>query len=87
MKMNLLLLAFLLLLPQTCTQNKEAGTFQEVNPSELASVPDQSMYYTFGAGAMTDSLAQLYKSLGVTSVESYVTWETCELLSNTKWLT
>ena len=71
MKLKLVLLAMLFLLPRTCTQNNEPGSFLKVNPGDAATTHDQSMSYTFGAGAMTDSLARLYKSLGVTSVESY----------------
>ncbi len=36
------------------------------------------MFYTLYIQGITDSIARQYKSLGVTSVESYVTWETCE---------
>ncbi len=44
----------------------------------------KSMFYTFGAG-INDSIARLYKSLGVTSIESYVTWETCERKGEGQW--
>lgn len=91
-KFNLLILALLFLLPQTCTQNKKPGaqhgnaqSSQERGSGNFISDPEQDMYYTFGAGTMTDSLARLYKSLGVTSVESYVTWETCERQAEGKW--
>lgn len=46
---------------------------------------NNDMFYTFGVGRMNDSLAQLYVSLGVTSIESYVTWETCEREAEGKW--
>lgn len=42
------------------------------------------MYYTFGNDADADS-GLLYRSLGVTSIESYVTWETCEREAEGKW--
>ncbi len=37
----------------------------------------KDMFYTFGNDA-DENTAPLYKLLGVTSIESYVTWETCE---------
>ncbi len=43
------------------------------------------MSYTFGINGINDSTARRYKSLGVTSVESYVTWETCEKSGEGKW--
>ena len=39
--------------------------------------PPTDMFYTLGNDA-DETTAPLYKSLGVTSIESYVTWETCE---------
>ncbi|MDO8588953.1 MAG: family 14 glycosylhydrolase [Armatimonadota bacterium] len=42
------------------------------------------MEYTFGNGASDDS-AVLYRSLGVTSIETYVTWETCERKGKGEW--
>jgi hypothetical protein len=42
------------------------------------------MQYTFGNDASEDS-ALLYKLLGVTSVESYVTWETVESKGKGEW--
>jgi len=42
------------------------------------------MEYTFGNGA-TDEKAAQFKSLGVTSVETYVTWETVEREARGKW--
>lgn len=44
----------------------------------------KDMYYTFGNDA-DEANALLYRSLGVTSVESYVTWETCEREAEGKW--
>ena len=44
----------------------------------------QGMYYTFGNDC-PESVAPLYKALGVTSVESYVTWETVERVAEGKW--
>lgn len=43
-----------------------------------------NMFYTFGNDA-DESTALLYKSLGVTSIESYVTWETCEREGEGQW--
>ncbi len=57
-----------------------------VEPADSASHPEEDMYYTFGVGGtMNDSMARLYKSLGVTSIESYVTWETCEREGEGQW--
>ena len=43
-----------------------------------------NMFYTFGNDA-DEAQAMLFKSLGVTSVESYVTWETVEGAGQDKW--
>jgi len=45
----------------------------------------EDMSYTFYIQDINDSIASLYKSLGATSVESYVTWETCEREGQGKW--
>ena len=42
------------------------------------------MEYTFGNDA-TDDQAMLFRSLGVTSVETYVTWETVESKAKGEW--
>lgn len=42
------------------------------------------MYYTFGNDA-DETSAPIYKSLGVTSIESYVTWETVEGKGEGQW--
>lgn len=42
------------------------------------------MFYTFGNDA-DESTAPLYRALGVTSIESYVTWETCERKGEGEW--
>jgi len=42
------------------------------------------MYYTFGNDA-DGPAARLYRSLGVTSIESYVTWESCEGKGLDQW--
>lgn len=42
------------------------------------------MYYTFGNDA-DGPAAKLYRSLGVTSIESYVTWESCEGKGLDQW--
>ncbi len=44
----------------------------------------KDMFYTFG-GEADENTAPLYKSLGVTSIESYVTWETCERNGEGLW--
>lgn len=44
----------------------------------------KDMYYTFGNDA-DDSTAVMYRALGVTSIESYVTWETCEGKGEGQW--
>ncbi|MDO8682083.1 MAG: family 14 glycosylhydrolase [Armatimonadota bacterium] len=44
----------------------------------------KGMEYTFGNGS-DDQSAQLFKSLGVTSVETYVTWETVEAKAKGEW--
>lgn len=46
--------------------------------------PPKDMFYTFGNDADEDT-APLYRSLGVTSIESYVTWETCERSGEGLW--
>jgi len=45
---------------------------------------DKGMFYTFGNDA-DETSAPLYRSLGVTSIESYVTWETCEGKAEGQW--
>lgn len=44
----------------------------------------QGMFYTFG-NDVDDSTAVLCRSLGVTSIESYVAWETCEGKAEGEW--
>lgn len=44
----------------------------------------KDMCYTFGNDA-DDSTAPLYRALGVTSIESYVTWETVEGKAKGEW--
>jgi hypothetical protein len=46
---------------------------------------DQGMYYTYYISEINDSIALLYKSLGAESVQSYVTWETCERGGEGMW--
>ena len=48
------------------------------------SVKERQMYYTFGNDA-DETSAPIYKSLGVTSIESYVTWETVEGTGEGQW--
>lgn len=42
------------------------------------------MFYTFG-GDLDETSAPLYRALGVTSIESYVTWESCEGKAEGEW--
>ena len=42
------------------------------------------MFYTFGNDA-DDATAIMFRALGVTSIESYVTWETCEGKAEGEW--
>lgn len=44
----------------------------------------QGMFYTFG-NDVDEINAPLYRSLGVTSIESYVTWESCEGKAEGEW--
>ncbi|MDH7482729.1 MAG: family 14 glycosylhydrolase [Armatimonadota bacterium] len=45
----------------------------------------KGMFYTFGVNEIDEPSALFYRSLGVTSIESYVTWETCEREAEGKW--
>lgn len=49
-----------------------------------SAIAANGMYYTFGSDA-TDEQAARYKALGVTSVESYVTWQSVEDAGEGKW--
>ena len=57
--------------------------FMEKLKTESTKISD-NMSYVFGNDASTAS-AILFKLLGVTSVESYVTWETCERAAKDEW--
>lgn len=60
-------------------------TNQERLMKNTTSTPaPRGMYYTFGNDA-DEVTGPLYKSLGVTSIESYVTWETCERNGEGLW--
>ena len=60
-------------------------TDKERAMKSLSQIPKpKEMFYTFGNDA-DESNAALYRSLGVTSIESYVTWETCEREAEGKW--
>ena len=51
----------------------------------LSQVPaPKGMFYTFG-NDVDETSAALYRSLGVTSIESYVTWESCEGKGEGQW--
>lgn len=65
--------------------NLDIPTDKERAMESLAESPKpQGMFYTFGNDA-DETSAPLYKSLGVTSIESYVTWETCEGKAEGEW--
>jgi hypothetical protein len=49
-----------------------------------SSPKERQMYYTFGNDA-DETSAPIYKSLGVTSIESYVTWESVEGKGEGQW--
>ena len=53
-------------------------------PSSAGGGRPEGMFYTFG-NDVDESTAPLYRSLGVTSIESYVTWETCEGKEKDQW--
>ncbi len=44
----------------------------------------KTMFYTFGSDA-DEATLMLFKAIGVTSIESYVTWETCEQKGEGQW--
>ena len=52
--------------------------------STVKNPPPKDMFYTFGNDA-DETTGLLYASLGVTSIESYVTWETCEKAGEGIW--
>ncbi|MBX7255906.1 MAG: family 14 glycosylhydrolase [Candidatus Hydrogenedentes bacterium] len=56
---------------------------QALSGKHRASRPSD-MYYTFG-GDPSEADGPLYRLLGATSVESYVTWETCERAGEGQW--
>lgn len=58
--------------------NEIISEYMKGNPMET------DMFYTYGNDA-DESSAILYKTLGVTSIESYVTWETCESKGEGQW--
>lgn len=60
-------------------KNKILFTIPNPNPFE------DSIFYTFGINGLSDEEAQTFKSLGVTSVETYVTWESCESKGEGEW--
>jgi len=67
-----------MIIPSDRERMARAVQSQTVNP------PPKDMFYTFGNDA-TEANALLYRTLGVTSVESYVTWETCERAGEGQW--
>ena len=68
--MRILILAIMLIL--------SLPLFAQSSPKE------RQMFYTFGNDA-DEASALVYKSLGVTSIESYVTWETVEGKGEGQW--
>jgi len=68
----------------TCCDSGQTARRQTVSSDEQNPL-DRNMSYTFYIQGINDSIARLYKSLGATSVESYVTWETCEKTGEGSW--
>ena len=69
----------------TSKPDLEIPTDKERAMNNLSQIPKpKGMFYTFGNDA-DEAAAALYRSLGVTSIESYVTWETCEREGEGKW--
>ncbi len=65
--------------------NLKIPTDKERVMENVSRIPrPKGMFYTFGNDA-DEATAALYRSLGVTSIESYVTWETCERDGKGKW--
>lgn len=64
---------------------KDIPTNKERAMKNLSQIPKpKGMFYTFG-NDVDESSAPLYRALGVTSIESYVTWESCEQAGEGKW--
>lgn len=60
-------------------------TNKERAMKNLSQIPKpRGMFYTFG-NDVDESSAPLCRALGVTSIESYVTWETCEGKGEGQW--
>ena len=60
-------------------------TDKERAMKNLGQIPKpKGMFYTFG-NDVDETSAPLYKSLGITSIESYVTWESCEGKAEGQW--
>ena len=68
----------------TAARQPASAPSQTACTSTRASDSPEDMFYTFGTDADKASAA-LFRSLGVTSVECYVTWETCEREAEGKW--
>jgi len=66
--------------PQITVRSDKDRLMQHIN----ANPKKTDMFYTFGNDA-DEAQAILFKSLGVTSVESYVTWESVEGAGEGKW--
>lgn len=66
--------------PAKASKEPSAGMIYGQQPPET-----RGMFYTFGANDINDSIARRFRALGVTSIESYVTWETCERAGEGKW--
>jgi len=65
--------------------NLKIPTDKERVMENVSRIPKpEGMFYTFGNDA-DEVTAPLYRSLGVTSIESYVTWESCERDGEGKW--
>lgn len=60
-------------------------TNKERMMKSLSQIPKhEGMFYTFG-NDVDETSAALWRSLGVTSIESYVAWETCEGKAEGQW--
>ncbi len=67
-------MAFLTANCDTSLSGKKKASGDISDPTSFAG----NMHYTHYILEMNDSIARRYKALGITSAQSYVTWETCE---------
>jgi hypothetical protein len=77
---------FKILLISVCAAVFSVGCDRVNNTrKQTAGTRGTTMFYTIYIQNINDSIARQYKSLGATSVESYVTWETCERNGEGSW--